>query len=276
MISDEQQIELRKRFNPDGSQLREMQLKMVEMLKYFDVICKQHDIKYWLSSGTLLGAVRHGGFIPWDDDLDVEMFPEDYKKMCEVFGELKSDDYVLQTHDTDPMFYRPCAKLRDKHSYIEDYYQYDVNFKYRGIFIDIFCLEPASSGVMVRLTGGFENKVLYKLATIKNNTLRNILSKPLYFCLSKVIYPVLSFLSRKCGDGRTYHHRLGMGFAKPRYEEDLLPLSEVNFEGYKFPAPANIDNYLRVIYGNYMKLPNLDKVEIHSKKVEFDIKNKPN
>ena len=60
MISEEQQTELRKRFNPDGSTLRAMQLKMVEMLEYFDSICKQHNIKYWLSSGTLLGAVRHG------------------------------------------------------------------------------------------------------------------------------------------------------------------------------------------------------------------------
>lgn len=270
MISDEQQIELRKRFNPDGSLLREMQLKMVEMLKYFDNICKKHDIKYWLSSGTLLGAVRHGGFIPWDDDLDVEMFPEDYKKMCEVFSTLQSDDYVLQTHDTDSNFYRPSAKLRDKHSYIEDAYCYDLNFKYRGIFIDIFCLEPAFSGAMVRLTGGFENKVLYKLATIKNDTLRDVLSKPLYFCLSKIIYPGLRYVSRKCSDGRTYHHRLGMGFAKPRYIEDIFPIGKVEFEGYEFPAPANIDRYLRVIYGDYTQLPDIEKVQIHTKKVILD------
>lgn len=269
MISDEQQAELRKRFNPDGTALRQMQLKMVEMLEYFDNICKQHDIKYWLSSGTLLGAVRHGGFIPWDDDLDVEMFPEDYKKMCEVFSALQSDDYALQIQATDPLFYRSCAKLRDKHSYLEDTYCYDLNFKYRGIFIDIFCLEPASMGKLVRLTGGLENKVLYKLASLKSRTLSKVLSKPLYFVLSKIIYPVLSFVSRKCGDGRTYHHRLGMGFARPRYVEDLLPLSEVEFEGYKFPAPANTDNYLRIIYGDYTKLPNLDNVEIHSTKVEF-------
>lgn len=271
MISDEQQAELRNRFNPDGTTLRKMQLKMVDMLKYFDDICKQHDIKYWLSSGTLLGAVRHGGFIPWDDDLDVEMLSEDYKKMCEVFSAIQHDDYVLQTHDTDPYFYRPCAKLRDKHSYIEDYYCYDLNFKYRGIFIDVFCLEPGSLGKLVRITGGFENKVLYKLATIKNRTLRNVLSKPLYFTLTNVVYPILSFISRKCSDGRTYSHRMGMGFAKLRYAEDLYPLTTVEFEGYTFPAPANTDNYLRKIYGDYMKLPNLDKVEAHTKKVELEL-----
>ena len=270
MISDEQQIELRKRFNPDGSTLREMQLKMVEMLKYFDDICKQHDIKYWLSSGTLLGAVRHGGFIPWDDDLDVEMFPEDFKKMCKVFKGLKSEQYVLQTRETDPEFYGAFAKLRDLNSYIEEVYRFDLHFKYRGIFIDIFCLEPSSTGLMLKLSGGMQNKILYNLTKINNRFLRNLLMKPLHCLLSFVIYPVVSFVSRAFSDGRTYRHRLGVNFTKPRYTEDLFPLTTVKFEGYEFPAPANIDNYLRIIYGDYTKLPDIEKIEIHTKKVILD------
>ena len=65
--------ELRKRFNPDGSLLRRQQLRMLELLEAVDLVCKKYDIPYWLSSGTLIGAVRHQGFIPWDDDLDIEM-----------------------------------------------------------------------------------------------------------------------------------------------------------------------------------------------------------
>lgn len=80
MITDTLQNELRERYNPDGSTLRRQQLRMLEMLQYIDVICKKHNIKYWLTSGTLLGAVRHGGFIPWDDDLDIEMLKEDFGK----------------------------------------------------------------------------------------------------------------------------------------------------------------------------------------------------
>ena len=71
------QQELRARFNPDGSLLRRHQLRMLEMLTYIDGVCVQHDIPYWLSSGTLLGAVRHGGFIPWDDDVDIELLRRD-------------------------------------------------------------------------------------------------------------------------------------------------------------------------------------------------------
>ena len=64
--------DLRQRFNPEGSVLRQHQLRMLELLKVIDCICKKHDIPYWLSSGTLIGAARHKGFIPWDDDLDID------------------------------------------------------------------------------------------------------------------------------------------------------------------------------------------------------------
>lgn len=84
MITDTLQNELRERYNPDGSILRKQQLRMLEMLQYIDFVCKKHNIRYWLCSGTLLGAVRHGGFIPWDDDVDIEMLREDYKRLVRI------------------------------------------------------------------------------------------------------------------------------------------------------------------------------------------------
>ena len=76
--------ELKARFNPEGSPLRLQQLRMKEMLKVLDGICRKHDIPYWIASGTLLGCMRHGGFIPWDDDLDVEMLRSDYKRLLRI------------------------------------------------------------------------------------------------------------------------------------------------------------------------------------------------
>ena len=75
---------LKARFNPDGSPLRRMQDRMTEMLREIDAICRRHNIRYWLCSGTLLGCIRHGGYIPWDDDLDIEVLREDYDRLMEI------------------------------------------------------------------------------------------------------------------------------------------------------------------------------------------------
>ena len=91
---------LRAKYNPEGSLLRRDQMEMLRMLKVFAKICKEHDITWWLSSGTLLGAARHEGFIPWDDDLDIEMLKEDYDKFLKVFP--SNEDFALQTLYTDP------------------------------------------------------------------------------------------------------------------------------------------------------------------------------
>ena len=121
MIDKKIQENLRMRFNPDNSVLRKHQLRMLDMLIYFDNFCRKHNLKYWLSSGTLIGAVRHQGFIPWDDDVDVEMLREDYLKMLELLKE--TDRFILQTKDNDEYYAVPYGKLRDKYSYIDEYGQ---------------------------------------------------------------------------------------------------------------------------------------------------------
>ena len=138
------QAELRERFNPDGSLLRNHQLRMLEMLKYIDGVCKKHNISYWLSSGTLLGAVRHGGFIPWDDDLDIEMLRKDYLKLIKVLGREIDSKYALQTHKTDIHYLYPFGKLRVLHSGIKETHDADIFYKYKGVYVDLFPLEPLS------------------------------------------------------------------------------------------------------------------------------------
>ena len=89
MIDPVQQSQLRARYNPDGSDQRRAQLRMLEMLKFVDSFCKENDIKYWLEGGTLLGAMRHGGFIPWDDDTDICMTYSDAEKFKRLMIERK-------------------------------------------------------------------------------------------------------------------------------------------------------------------------------------------
>ena len=129
--------ELKARFNPEGSLLRRQQLIMLEMVTELDRICKKHDVQYFLFWGSLLGAIRHDGFIPWDDDLDVGMLRKDYIKLMKVLPDELPEHIALQSNDTDRNYFYFYAKLRDKRSFLDEG-NYDRVFKERGIFIDIF------------------------------------------------------------------------------------------------------------------------------------------
>lgn len=262
MIDYQLQQQLRERFNPDGSMLRKQQLRMLEILLYIDKICKENNIKYWLSSGTLLGAVRHGGFIPWDDDLDIEMLREDYEKFLKVFTD--NDNYALQTYKSDENYFRTFAKVRDLHSEISEF-ELDRYYKYRGLYVDIFSIERVPKCIC-RLYGGvFEVIGRWRRKCGDNKFLWHILK-----CFQKITLwtipiarPIFRIFTKDL------HHSYGSGFLKERHIEDIHPLTSVQFEGYTFPAPNNIDSYLSLIYGDYKQLPDIDSFVIHTSSCIF-------
>lgn len=263
MIDSELQQELRKRFNPEGSVLRKHQLVMLDLLKHFDKICSEHNITYWLSSGTCLGAVRHGGFIPWDDDLDVEMLREDYLKLEKVFQE--TDLYVLQTSKNDPYYVVPYAKLRNKRSEISEHGQ-DLKYKYQGIYIDIFVLERCPN-TMSRIY----NRLAWELLLWGSRSSSRF-STSMFFVGKFLLYkfiPITRFLFGKL-KGNQLRHTYGSGFNwNFRKEEWLFPLRKITFEGCEFPIPGDYDSYLRKMYNDYMRLPNLDAIRPHTTKVKI-------
>lgn len=261
MIDELLQKQLRGRFNPDGSLLRQHQLRMLDMLRYIDAICRKHNIKYWLCSGTLIGAVRHGGFIPWDDDVDIEMLKDDYIKLINVMKHEDNSDYVLQTYETDSNFYFVYAKLRDLHSVIEE--TNNLYYKYNGIFIDIFVLEPSSSLKLSQFSKSL--RFLPQRVFSKANKFADML----FFLYVRCIFPVLAALS-KIGAHGQLRQRHGSFFLKPRYNQDIFPLKEISFEGYSFAAPNNPDSYLRKIYGDYMCLPDISRIRTHALKIQFE------
>lgn len=155
IIAKEQQERLVARYNPEGSPLRRAQQRMVEMLVFLDKICKEHNLRYWLDSGTLLGACRHGGFIPWDDDTDVCMPREDALKLKEIMGASVHDGrYVLQSTSTDRNYTNSSwFTLRDvKSEYIQDSLRHN-RLKYRGLQIDIFIIDQGTRAWAKQLTG---------------------------------------------------------------------------------------------------------------------------
>lgn len=262
MITDTLQNELRERYNPDGSTLRKQQLRMLEMLQYIDAVCTKHGIRYWLCSGTLLGAVRHGGFIPWDDDMDIEMLRGDYEKFVKVMLLEKNEKYALQTHETDATYFFPYGKLRDLHSCLKEVHSTDSDYKYRGIFVDIFVLESSSSLFLAKMS----RTILFKTQRILK--IPNVLGKLMYASLHEILFPIFSFVSAICANGRLRHVH-GSYFLRPRYMDDIFPLRKLDFEGKSFWVPSNYDHYLNLIYGDYMTLPPLDSITMHVTKVDF-------
>lgn len=259
MIDENLQAQLRAKYNPKGSILRQHQLRIVKMLKYFDKLCKDNNIKYWLSSGSCLGAVRHKGFIPWDDDMDIEMLREDYMKLEKVFKE--TDNYILQTWKNDRYYSAAFAKIRDKNSEI-----YNSLYKYRGVFIDIFIIEKIPrqiaklSSKYIIITNNIYNKIK------KNNSL---IDKTLFLLLKFTFYNITNPLTRSfvtffnINSKSDYRHTYGTGWIDNiRDLSEILPTCLSDFEGLSLPIPHDYDKYLRRIYGNYMQLPDENNIQV--------------
>lgn len=258
---------LRERFNPDGSMLRRQQLRMLELLLELDRICRKHGISYWLSSGTLIGAMRHDGFIPWDDDLDVEMMRNDYLRLLSVLPAELPATMALQDHAADPNYFYHYAKLRDRRSFLEETNNYDRLLKERGIYIDIFPLERQRRWLHIvseKTTGH-----MYKIWRTSSDDARSMRQVRRIFRLNRhVVYPVLRCLCRLLGS-KVVTSGMGIPYHNPRYMEDIFPLTTHAFEGHLLPVPHDADHLLRGIYGDYMQLPNLDKLQPHVNKLEF-------
>ena len=258
MIDEELQAQLRAKYNPDGSLLRKGQLRMLEILKIVDGICRKHKISYWLSSGTLLGAVRHGGFVPWDDDLDIEMLREDYLKLIPILKKELPNNLILQDGEVEEKYPYLFVKVRDKNSLIKESNGYQL--KNEGLFIDIFPLEKSFYPLFVI---GHKMYMFLCFRFYSND----IVYKFNYSILQKIIYPFFRFLSSFKSDD-VLRHTYGMGFRKSRNENDIFPLIELQFEGYSFYAPKNYDVYLNKMFGDYMNLPEIKSCHGNIKYVE--------
>lgn len=268
-LSPQEAAELEARFNPEGSLLRRMQHRMTEMLREIDAICRRHQLKYWLCSGTLLGCVRHGGYIPWDDDLDIEMLREDYEKLLKILPNELPPHLKLQTPDTDPGYFFSFAKVRDTRSYLEETNDYDRIFKYRGIFIDIFPYEKMPLPLLWISNRTFGR--VYKVMNNRHNTPQQLVRKVqrIRRWNERWVFPILRALA-KLWPSKQLNYSPGIPYDNTIVPEETFPLATATFDGLEVPVPADTDAYLRRKFGNYMQLPPLDNIHPHSAKLTID------
>jgi len=131
------------------NELKQLQQVQLNMLKLFDQICRDNNLRYSLYAGTLLGAVRHQGFIPWDDDLDVCMPREDYDRFLSLWPQIEHDGYIMQNKENTPAFTQSFSKIRKDHTtFIQE--EWEKGRYHTGIFIDIFPVDRIPDGWLSR------------------------------------------------------------------------------------------------------------------------------
>ncbi len=255
-------------------ELKQLQRIELEMLIEVDRICRKYHIQYSLDGGTLLGAIRHKGFIPWDDDIDVIMLRPEYfrfRKVCKQ--ELDQSRFFLQDYLSDPYYRWGYAKIRRNNTKFMRQGQETLK-QHSGIFIDIFVADNVPDGYFNRRVHYFLcfliRKVLY--SEIGKYNENNFFLRKIYYILSKIpknkIFHIRNWLAAKTNRNRTelishytleYPKKCRYGLPRKCFDE----MVELEFEGRQFYGFKDYDCYLSMHYGNYMKLPPKEKQNPH-------------
>lgn len=254
-----------RKYNPEGSTLRRAQMRMLDILLVVDKIFRKHGIEYWLDGGTLLGAVRHGGFIPWDDDLDINVRKSEVPRIRKILQTELPDNLCYQDVTTDWNYHMLICKVRDKHSVFDDLAS--KRMKERGIYIDLIPMEEVAP---IRLKNIIDFVYLRCVRGVHNYSDRFIEKLLGYICYPPAL--LCTWVCRawtKLFHSRMWGHCYGWLSYNHIAESDIFPLSEIEFEGHKVLAPNNPDAYLTALFGDYMQIPPEEKRLTHRAPITF-------
>lgn len=260
--------------------LNKVQQHLFECIVEFDKICREHHINYWLCAGSLLGAVRHGGFIPWDDDFDVGMLRGDFNKLIKIFSRNQHPFLTLQTNLLFKRQYIDCDylnltcnnKIRDRRVFAQE--QCDLLFanNHQNLFIDIFVFDQI--GELDDLAKSVRN-IIRRIINdckfiVKSHPERcrykilNILGRVCPKIMIKLFSKILLFMANKYFSGTTpVNISLGLDSRISNAEypiNKVFPTKDILFNNYSLKAPFDYDYYLKARYGDYLVIPKPDSL----------------
>jgi len=239
----------------------------LDLINKFDKVCKKNGLKYFMAYGTLLGAIRHKGFIPWDDDIDVFMFRDDYEKLIKLSHEFESP-YFLQTPYTDPNYFYSYAKIRnDNTTFVSDTFSFQ-GF-HSGVFLDVFVLDDwvPEDGLAIYNFIKFLNleNSTYMRKTNPNLTpadiervkrWKGVAPIKVFELIQEVCMMFHDTKTDFCADAAQTMYEYGRGiFPKSAFRDARY----VQFENLCLPAPIDYDVVLKNTYSDYMEFPPVEK-----------------
>lgn len=262
--------------------IKDIQKRILETMEFIDKVCREYSIVYYIMGGTALGAVRHGGFIPWDDDLDIFMMPDNYEKFKSAFNQIDSDKFVLQEWKIVDD-YLEYAKVRmNGTTFIEEVFK-DRKDMHHGIYVDIMILHKCPANHLVQ-------KVIYyasKYVTLVALSQRNWKPKTQFHKIALEILKILpnNFISNQCYkliykyEGLTNDFAYCYYITKAKFHQGIFDKEmfkepvDVPFEDTVLMGPTEIKKYLELRYDDYMKLPSKEQQEaaIHAETYDTEV-----
>lgn len=241
-----------------NDELRTMQLKILNQVHMF---CEEYNIEYFISYGTLLGAVRHKGYIPWDDDIDICMTRPNYDRFVKEFN-LSNELYRCISYDIDPSFPYTFSKIIDTRTTLIE--KTDIKYDL-GVNIDLFPIDGINNDQKLLR----RQILLRKLADVKITSIskRRLLMKNLILMIGKgmlIWLPTEVIIRKIIMNSKAYEYEtaesvcrvsFGSKIDKPFPKDYISEYTLLEFEGEFYHAPGNYDGYLRSVYGEYMRLP---------------------
>lgn len=254
----------------DDEEKRKMQMIILEILIEFDRICRKHNIPYAIDGGTMLGAVRHKGFIPWDLDADIVIMRKDYERFKDICATELDCKFFLQDYNTDEFYRWGYARLlRNETEYVRAGHEHMKSKN--GVFVDIFTMDSVPDNNLLKVFHRAQCFCIRKIlwSEVGRVVHKNFFARKWFWLLSRIpkktMFTYRNRIATKCNRNENsilirhmcspHPKALPYGFPRSYFDE----LIEYEFEGHYFYGFKDYDSYLRSIYGDYMILPPEDK-----------------